>query len=61
MGLFFGSLSIADAMGNIYGQKIRFITAISSTINCVGKVAAQFQIAAVILQLFLAFQAYTLL
>jgi len=52
MGLFFGSLSIADAMGNIYGQKIRFITAISSTVNCVGKVAAQFQIAAIILQLF---------
>lgn len=52
MGLFFGSLSIADAMGNIYGQKVRFITAVSSTINCIGKVAAQFQIAAILLQFF---------
>ncbi|MEA0971034.1 Solute carrier and signal transduction histidine kinase domain protein [Candidatus Megaera venefica] len=52
MGEFLGTLSIADAMGNLYGQKVRFITSISSVFNCIGKLAAQFKVAATILQLF---------
>lgn len=52
MGEFLGSLSIADAMGNLYGNKVRFITAIASAFNCIGKIAAQFKVSATILQLF---------
>jgi Na+/proline symporter len=52
MGEFLGALSIADAMGNMYGSKVRFISAISSTFNCIGKVAAQFKVSATIIQLF---------
>ena len=52
MGIFLGSLSIADALGKLYGNKVRFISAISSTFNCIGKVAAQFKVSATILQLF---------
>jgi len=51
-GKFLGSMSVAESMGNIYGQKVRLITAISSTFNCVGKIAAQFKVSATILQLF---------
>ena len=52
IGEFLGSLSIADVLGNLYGNKVRFIAAISSTFNCVGKVAAQFKVSSTILQLF---------
>ena len=52
MGEFLGALSIADALGNIYGNKVRFITAISGTFNCIGKIAAQFKVSSTILQLF---------
>lgn len=41
MGEFLGTLSIADAMGNLYGSKVRFITSISSIFNCIGKLAIQ--------------------
>ncbi|MDF2966168.1 MAG: hypothetical protein K0Q51_1556 [Rickettsiaceae bacterium] len=52
MGEFLGTLSVADAMGKLYGQKVRLVTSLSSTFNCIGKVAAQFKVSATILQLF---------
>lgn len=52
IGEFLGALSIADVLGNLYGNKVRFIAAISSTFNCIGKVAAQFKVSSTILQLF---------
>ena len=52
MGEFLGSISIADALGNLYGNKVRFVAAISGTFNCIGKVAAQFKVSSTILQLF---------
>ncbi|MFK8040128.1 MAG: sodium:solute symporter, partial [Rickettsiaceae bacterium] len=52
MSEFLGSISIADALGNIYGNKIRFIASISSTFNCIGKIAAQFKVSATVLELF---------
>ncbi|MCC8418033.1 MAG: hypothetical protein LN588_06130 [Rickettsia endosymbiont of Bryobia graminum] len=52
VGQFLGALSIADAMGNLYGEKVRFITGLSSILYCITKVAAQFHITIIILQLF---------
>ncbi|MGI4775937.1 MAG: sodium:solute symporter family transporter [Janthinobacterium lividum] len=52
VGRFLGTVSVAEAMGNIYGQKVRLITSLSSTFNCIGKIAAQFKVSATILQLF---------
>jgi Na+/proline symporter len=52
MGEFLGNLSVADAMGKLYGEKVRLVTSLSSTFNCIGKVAAQFKVSATILQLF---------
>ncbi len=55
---FLGNFSIAEAMGNLYGQKVRFITAIASIGYCIAKVAIQFHIASVILQLFSNFSGF---
>ncbi len=52
MGEFLGMLSVADAMGSLYGQKARFITSLSSTIYSIGRVAAQFKVSATILSIF---------
>lgn len=52
IGEFLGALSIADVLGNLYENKVRFIAAISSTFNCIGKVTAQFKVSSTILQLF---------
>lgn len=56
--LFLGTLSIADAMGNLYGEKVRLITSISSILYCIAKVATQFYIALIILQLFPEFSGF---
>ena len=44
MGEFLGKTSIAEAMGDLYGQKVRVITAIASTIGAGGIIAVQFKV-----------------
>ena len=50
MGEFLGKLSIAEAMGDLFGVRVRFITVIFSIILSVGYLAIQFQITAKILE-----------
>ncbi len=45
MGEFLGKVSIADAMGSLYGKKVRVITAISGFIGIGGMIAVQLKIA----------------
>ncbi|MDX1917504.1 MAG: sodium:solute symporter family protein, partial [Rickettsiaceae bacterium] len=42
---FLGKLSIADAMGSLYGDKVRIVTAISGLIGVCGIIATQFKLA----------------
>ena len=44
MAEFLGKTSIAEAMGDLYGQKVRFITAIAGSIGASGMIAIQFKI-----------------
>jgi Na+/proline symporter len=44
MGEFLGKTSIAEALGDLYGDKVRFITAISGTIGAAGSIAVQFKV-----------------
>ncbi|NRB10299.1 MAG: hypothetical protein HRU35_01595 [Rickettsiaceae bacterium] len=44
MGEFLGKLSIAEAMGEIYGKHSRFIVSIMGIISCTGIIAAQFKV-----------------
>jgi Na+/proline symporter len=43
MGEFLGKISIAEAMGDLYGTKVRFITAIAGMIGSAGLIAVQFK------------------
>ncbi|PCJ26115.1 MAG: hypothetical protein COA94_05495 [Rickettsiales bacterium] len=43
MGEFLGSISVADAMGKLYGKEARVITAISGAVGSVGFIAVQFK------------------
>lgn len=52
MAEFLGDLSVADAMGNLYGKHVRIIVAISGIILCIGVVALQFKVGAAILGVF---------
>jgi Na+/proline symporter/signal transduction histidine kinase len=45
MGEFLGKVSISDAMGSLYGKKVRVITAISGFIGIGGMIAVQLKIA----------------
>lgn len=45
MGEFLGKLSVAEAMGSLFGRKVRIITAICGCIGVAGVIAIQFQIA----------------
>ncbi len=45
MGEFLGKLSIAEAMGDLFGQKVRIITAIAGFIGITGKIAIQLKLA----------------
>lgn len=49
---FLGALSVAEAMGNIYGNKVRLVTALCGTVMSIGYVAMQFKIAETVMQLF---------
>lgn len=46
---FLGKLSVADAMGSLYGRKVRCITAFSGIIPAVGNIAIQFNLLASLL------------
>ncbi len=52
---FFGNLSVAETMGNLYGQKIRVVTAISSIAQAVGQIAMQIKVFSTIFSHFLGF------
>lgn len=46
---FLGTLSVAEAMGQLYGNHVRFITAISGIIPAIGNIAMQFTLLATLL------------
>lgn len=50
MGEFIGKLSIADAMGSLYGNKVKFITALVGCIGSAGFIAVQLKVAGELLQ-----------
>ncbi|MES2214794.1 MAG: hypothetical protein V4485_02085, partial [Pseudomonadota bacterium] len=52
MAEFLNNLSIAEAMGDLYGKHVRLITAIGSIVLCIGIVGAEFKISATVLKLF---------
>ncbi len=47
MGEFLGKISIAEAMGSIYGQKVRIITAIFGSLGVGGIIATQLKVAGI--------------
>lgn len=47
---FFGSLSVAEAMGNLFGKHVRTITAISGIFPAIGSIAMQFAVLAALLE-----------
>lgn len=55
MSNFLGKLSIAEALGDLYGNKVRVIVAIAGTIGAAGAVAVQFKVFGNILSYFLYF------
>ena len=44
MGHFLGKLSVAEVMGDLYGNNIRIVTAITGFIGTIGALAIQFKI-----------------
>lgn len=46
---FLGKLSVAEAMGSIYGKDVRVITAVSGIIPAIGNIAIQFSIFTILL------------
>lgn len=48
MGEFLGKLSIAEAMGSLFGNRVRIVTAVASFIGVSGIIAMQFKIAGII-------------
>jgi Na+/proline symporter len=53
MGEFLNNLSVAEAMGDLYGPTVRVITAISGILRSIGSIAIQFQVIAKMLTLLL--------
>ena len=51
MDEFLGKLSIAEAMGDLFGGKVKFITALTGIVISVGILGAQFKVASKILEL----------
>ncbi|WP_341794912.1 sodium:solute symporter family transporter [Rickettsia endosymbiont of Rhinocyllus conicus] len=49
---FLGSMSVAEIMGEAYGNKVRNLTAIVSILMAIGRIAIQFHIASLVLELF---------
>lgn len=56
MGEFLNNLSVAEAMGDLYGKTVRIVTAISGIALAVGGVAIQFQVIGKMLALISGFQ-----
>jgi Na+/proline symporter len=56
MGEFLNNISVAEAMGNLYGRVVRLITAVSGILGVIGYIAVQFQVIAKMLTLLLGFQ-----
>lgn len=50
---FLGNLSVAEAVGNLYGSKARLITSISAIAVSIGNVAVQFSVCVILLNHFL--------
>ena len=50
LGEFLGKLSIAEAMGDLYGQKVRVITAIAGCIGTSGVMAAQLKVSGLLFE-----------
>jgi Na+/proline symporter len=46
MGEFLHNLSVAEAMGDLYGKHVRMVTAISGILGAIGYMAIQFQVIA---------------
>lgn len=56
MGEFLNNLSVAEAMGDLYGKTVRVVTAISGIAKSVGSVAIQFKVIGQMLALVFGFQ-----
>lgn len=56
MGEFLNNISIAEAMGDLYGTSVRIITAISGILKGIGSIAIQFQVISKMLTLVLGFK-----
>jgi Na+/proline symporter/signal transduction histidine kinase len=52
---FLGKISIAELMGDLYGQHSRIITAIVGVLGCAGEIAIQFKVSSVLLQMLFGF------
>jgi len=50
MAQFLGKLSVADAMGDIYGKKVRIISSIAGSIGAAGMIAVQLKLAGVLFE-----------
>ena len=44
MGEFFGSLSVAEAMGDLYEKEVRLLTAVCGILGNIGGIAVQFKV-----------------
>lgn len=56
---FFGSLSVAESMGTLYGKKVRIITAVCAIAHGTGQIALQIKIFSTIFSHFLKFSSVT--
>ena len=56
MGKFLNNLSVAEAMGDMYGKTVGLITASSGVINQIGWAAVQFQVIAKVLYILFGFE-----
>jgi Na+/proline symporter len=56
MGEFLNNLSVAEAIGDLYGKKVRIISAITGIIKTTGQLAVQFKVIAKMLTLLLGFE-----
>lgn len=50
LGEFIGKLSIADAMGDLYGNKVRIITAVAGCVGAGGFIAAQLKVSGMLIE-----------
>lgn len=50
LGEFIGKLSIADAMGTLYGKKVRVISAFAACIGSAGLIAAQLKVSGMLIE-----------